>query len=201
MNEAAVLAGKGLTERAACRRLRLLARRVPADQCIVELGAYKGRTTAWLALGASEGLGARVVSVDPWGQVDVPGYDSKWEGGYATGAYSEARAEFDEHMRATGAAVTVLQGTAEAIGRQWFGDQVGLLWHDAQHTAEAVQADLEAWLPHMAEHSTIVCHDACQAAFGVRQGAARALGTGWGVGVVHRWKKKPDRRGTITFTR
>src|SRR5690606_41792884 len=55
----------GLVELAVCQRLRALAAQVPADAAIVGLGAYQGRATGWLLLGASEGQGAHVPTVDP----------------------------------------------------------------------------------------------------------------------------------------
>src|SRR5690606_15270126 len=61
----------GLVENPCCFRLREYAAKVPADQAIVELGAFKGRTTGWLALGASEGNGAVVHSVDPWDEGEI----------------------------------------------------------------------------------------------------------------------------------
>lgn len=210
MNVAAVAAAKGLTEMAACRRLRRMAAKVPADQAIVELGAYMGRTTAWLALGASEGNGAKVWSIDPWdlgADHDTSTIPVRFEGGYASGRYAsdDTYRAFWEHMHATGAAgrVVAVKGHGATSGAHWIGPPVGLLWHDAIHTADAVEADLRAWLPHMADHAVIVCHDAGQPAFGVIEGAGRALADDprwdWEGRVLHRWKKRPDRRGTLTI--
>jgi predicted O-methyltransferase YrrM len=42
-----------------------LAKQVPREQAIVELGSWKGRSTVWLAKGAVAGHGAAVYSIDP----------------------------------------------------------------------------------------------------------------------------------------
>lgn len=201
VNLDAVKAGKGLTERAACRLLAEFASRVPADQAIVELGAYRGRTTGWLCWGASKGNGAQVWAVDPWGAVDPPEYASQLENGYLTGKYASAFDEFDAHIEACGASPRAIRSTADEAGWEWTGPLVGLLWHDAQHTAEAVRADLEAWVPHMADRSVIALHDVCQPAFGVLRGAYAALTPEWGKATIHPWKKHPDRRGVAVFQR
>lgn len=208
MNLDAVKAGKGLTERSACVRLAKIAKRVPRDQAIVELGAFQGRTTAWLAWGSANGHGAPVFSVDPWDLLDVedqPDYAPEWEhhyrdGGYASGVTFDA---YQQHLTATGAKVTPIRAYAEQAGYEWDGPKVGLLWHDAQHTAEAVRADLQAWTPHLASGSTVALHDACQAAYGVIKGAA-VLDTpdfDWAGRRVHKWKKHPDRRGMLVVKR
>lgn len=50
--------------------LRELAMGVPADQAIVEIGTYRGKSACYLADGAAAGNGAHVWTVDPH---DLPG--------------------------------------------------------------------------------------------------------------------------------
>lgn len=207
VNEAAVVAGKGLTERAACRRLRAFAAQVPAGQTIVELGAYMGRTTAWLALGASVGEGATVVSVDPWdlrSQDDWPAGYAAVEPAYASGIYgkSETFTAHRDHLKACGALMRVwtVRGFAADVGHGWKGQPVGLLWHDAEHTADAVAEDLTAWLPHLAPGAVVALHDAGNPRMGVVAGAERVLNTpefDWDGRELHLWRKDPKRRGML----
>lgn len=203
----------GLVELGACERLRVLAREVPAGEAIVELGAYQGRATGWLLLGAQEGQGAHVTTVDPW-TLYKPRPDTPAD---LTALYGrpEAYASFKQHMAEIGAGreqLTVKRGYAANIGAKWTGPRVGLLWHDAEHSADAVAADLAAWLPHLSETAVVVLHDAGNPAYGVVEGALRVLGDGgWqfedadgrlhDVPQVIRWRKNPKRRGLLVARR
>ena len=51
-----------------------LAAEVPNSQVIVEIGAYKGKSSCYLAAGARAGLGALVYSVDLWENGPWPEY-------------------------------------------------------------------------------------------------------------------------------
>jgi len=204
---------KGAVERAVCRRLRVLAQAVAADHRIVELGAFKGRTTGWLALGAEEGNGAVVTTVDPWELRPL----SSWPDGYfdlkVIGEYGQ-RATYDafrEHMTRCGidakgrgaAQVEIRKGYAATVGERW-SSPIGLLWHDAEHTAEAVAADLEVWAPHVVPGGWVVLHDAGNPNFGVVEGAAKVLDNmhwNWRGRRLLRWKKRPDRRGALFVRR
>ena len=190
---------RGQVEYAVCKLLRSLAGAVPADQAIVELGAFCGRSTGWLLLGAQDGHGAHVTTVDPWEQ---------YRGDYYTPehGYLAARAAFEAHMAAIGATAdrhTVIQSTALEAALAWSGPPVGLLWHDAEHSAEAVARDLSAWLPHLAPSATVVLHDAGNPEMGVVRGAARVLDApGWDwPGELIRWRKRPERRGVLIVRR
>jgi hypothetical protein len=208
INERAVTDQKiavGAVENPACWRLREFAKAVPADLAIVELGAYRGRTAGWLALGASEGAGARVYSVDPWD--DKPA--DSWPEGYADRRVkdeygsTDTRLAYLAHLDECGISelVTPIQGFGHEIGKTWDGPKVGLLWHDAEHHAEAVTRDLRAWLPHMADDSVIVLHDAGDPRFGVNQGAKAALSRlkawDWAGRELQLWPKQPDKRGIL----
>jgi hypothetical protein len=191
---------QGLVERSACRILRRLAARVPADQAIVELGAFRGRSTGWLLAGAQRGHGAHVTTVDPWetrtgdyvGQVEGTGV-AAWEA-------------FQAHMTrvgATDAELTVIRGYAAEVAAGWRGPVVGLLWHDAGHGADEVATDLAAWVPHIAPAGVVVLHDVCNPLYGVAAGAARVLDSpGWDwPGRRRAWSKHADRRGVLIVRR
>lgn len=201
----------GSVELAACRRLRALAARVPADQAIVELGVYQGRATGWLLLGAQEGHGAHVTAVDPWG-MRRDGY-SPDSGHYTHPATYQA---FRTHMGRIGVdtgTLTTKRGYARSVATKWRGPQVGLLVHDAEHTAGAVEADLAAWAGHLAEDAAVVVHGASSP--DVRAGVAAALGTEYRQGwrylgpdgwshhepVLIPWVRRPGRRGLVVAHR
>lgn len=203
---AAVKAGRGLTERSACRCLARLAREVPADQVIVELGAFRGRTTAWLAWGAQQGHRAEVYAVDPWDRLIVPEIDGYLEPQYERGEYSDPDtfADFITHLEACGAEAWALRSTAVDAASEWDGPPVGLLFHDALHTADGVAADLAAWVPHLAPACVVALHDVAERRFGVLEGAERVLpdaGFDWEHRKIYRWRKHPERRGLLVVHR
>lgn len=158
----------GLVENPCCHRLREYAAKVPADQVIVELGAFKGRTTGWLALGASEGNGASVVSVDPWGDGVIPEGYIDHVPSVAEYVKSATREAYDAHLAECGISglVQPIQATATAAAADYDGPKVGLLWHDALHRRGDVRDDLRAWLPHLAKDAVVVVHDVGDAVLG-----------------------------------
>lgn len=198
----------GLVENPACWRLRDLAALVPADQAIVELGAFKGRSTGWLALGSSNGNGARVHSVDPWEDGDeIPADYLATAPTVAQYRLTETREAYEAHLDETGirSLVDVHQTTAVQAAVEWDGPKVGLLWHDALHRLGDVRDDIKAWLPHMADQAVIVLHDVGDPSFEVEAGAKAALTKNktlretwdWEGREIQLWPKQPTRRGIL----
>jgi len=198
----------GLVENPCCWALRDLAAEVPADQAIVELGAFKGRTTGWLAMGAQNGPGARVWSVDPWEDgEELPADYQATARTIPDYRLSETRDAYEKHLDETGVRpfVTTVQATAKDAAKTYDGPPVALLWHDAIHTREAVAADLRAWLPHMADNAVVVLHDIGNPAYGVEAGAKAALarrkGWDWDGREMNPWPKQPEKRGFMVVRR
>jgi hypothetical protein len=191
---------RGQVERSALLILRALAAVVPEGQQIVECGAFCGRSTGWLLLGAQDGHGAHLTTVDPWGMR---------KDGYAPSSaeYTDAYPRFRDHMAAIGATpgvLTVKRGYAASCAAKWSGAPVGLLFHDAEHSADAVAADLAAWLPHLADDAVVALHDAGNLEFGVEAGAAVVLDTDgwdWAGRQFTPWGRHPDRRGLLVVRR
>lgn len=145
---------QGLVSPEVGEALARLASVVPADEAIVEVGSFKGKSTCYLAAGSKEGLGAKVFAVDPW---DTPGN--------ATGRFGFAepstRERFIEQIRSMRFAsrVTALQGFAAEVAARWKGLPVGLLFIDADHAERSVRSDFEAWRPHLQDGATVVFDD------------------------------------------
>jgi MMP 1-O-methyltransferase len=127
----------GLISNAEGHRLAGLAAQVPSDQDIVELGSYRGKSTAFLA-----SSGHHVYAIDRWtmGGQRVKGM------GYDDPRTFEA---FWQQLKAVGVAdkVTALRSDSALEGRHW-SHPVGLLFIDADHSEASVRADLAAWEPH-----------------------------------------------------
>lgn len=134
--------------------LRELAAQVPADQAIVEIGSYKGMSTAYLALGAKNGFGAPVFAVDPW---DLPGNV------YGKHGYSApiVREEFETQLRAARVwgQVTPVKAFSTDAARDWTGSPIGLLFIDGDHQERSVRADVEAWTPYLAPGHVLAFDD------------------------------------------
>lgn len=129
------------------------ASQVPADQEIIELGVFQGRSALQLAWGASLGHGAHVTGIDPW---DLPGnvYDPPFT------EESSRRWAF-HHVKTLGFSrrISLVHGFSADVARTYSGPPVGLLYVDGDHTKEGARRDIEAWAVHLAPGATIAVDD------------------------------------------
>jgi predicted O-methyltransferase YrrM len=146
---------------------------VPADQEIVELGVFQGRTALIMAWGARQGHGAHVTAIDPWdteGNVYDPPFTDAASREWAVYRIRELGYTQDiELVQAfsADAAGDWADGLAAARGedRGVFSDAtpwakpVGLLFVDGDHTKEGARRDIEAWAPNLAPGAIIAVDD------------------------------------------
>lgn len=133
---------------------------VPADQEIVELGTYHGKTALVMAWGARQGHGAHVTAIDPW---DLPGNVY----GDEMGDLGSARKWAGYWVRSLGYSndVRLIRAFSHEAAESWSVPEidtvkrVGLLFVDGDHTAEGARRDIEAWAPHLAPGATIAIDD------------------------------------------
>jgi predicted O-methyltransferase YrrM len=143
--------------------LAWLASRVPAGQCIVEIGSYRGRSTCYLAEGAlhsGRDEAVQVFAIDLWGEAPWPQYADP--------------ANYEAFCRAICAlrlrdVVTSMLADSCAVGAAWAGPPIGLLFVDADHTFEAVIGDYHAWERHISPGGLLALHDAADPQWGVRR--------------------------------
>lgn len=133
--------------------LRSMARNIPRDRAIVEIGSFKGMSTCYLAAGAMEGKGATVYAVDPW---DLEG-NIAGKHGYTD---PQVRVVFTQQLEQAGVAqqVVPVQDFGVHAGDHWHGDPVGLLYIDGDHDYSSVWNDFHAWRRHLTR-GAIVCFD------------------------------------------
>lgn len=133
--------------------LRDLAAAVPPGRAIVEIGSFRGKSTAFLADGTRRG-GSHVWAVDPW---DLPGNPYGKHGFSAP----EVREAFERQLRACRlwSRVTPVRAFSTEAAANWSGPPVGLLYIDGDHAESAVRADVAAWSPHLADDHVIVFDD------------------------------------------
>lgn len=145
---------EGLTPDEIGLALADMAVQVPADQAIIELGTYHGRTALQMAWGARQGHGAHLWAFDPW---DLEGNEYE---PYLTDL-AGARAWARHHVRTLGYnnGITLTQAFSVDAAKDWSGPVVGLLFVDGDHSYAATRADILAWAGHMAPGAPIAIDD------------------------------------------
>lgn len=141
----------GLITREVGEYLYITAREVREDRAIVELGSYKGASTAYLAAGSRDGHGPAVYAVDAWAEgVTAP----RW-------SPVATRAEFDAQLRSVGLRgyVTAIRARTTNAALSYDGPPVGLLFVDADHSEPGVLADVRGWRRHLAEDAVVILDD------------------------------------------
>lgn len=121
------------------------------DGCIVEVGAFRGRSTIALSAGAGEGV--PVFSIDP--------HEEMWVDGRLAYSGPRDREAFFEAMIRSGAwkNVNLLNTRSETIAPGW-DTPVALLWIDGDHSEEGVRRDWDAWQSHLIPGSIVAFDDA-----------------------------------------
>jgi predicted O-methyltransferase YrrM len=130
------------------------ATQVPADQEIVELGVFCGRTALQMAWGASLGNGAHVTAIDPW---DLPGnvYDPPF-----TDADSRTWAHHWVQSLGYSDKIRLVHGFSQDVVTTWTDQPpVGLLYVDGDHTKEGAKRDMVLWAPYLAPGAIIAVDD------------------------------------------
>ncbi len=168
---------EGLIHAEEGERLRSLASAVPSGLTIVEVGSYKGQSTAYLATGSREGNGVEVAAVDLW---EEPGAVVSQRHRYQA---RETHLAFLRQIDLAGVSdlVNPYQGASAHVAG-WWRNPVGLLFIDATHTYDGVKADLDAWLPHVVSGGVVALHDWCDRFPGVARAAEEFVAAGVLVG-------------------
>ncbi len=147
---AAVRSLEGKIHDSECALLYDLAARASSG-VIVEIGSYRGQSTAALALGTRAGANLPVYAIEPHEEFR----------GANGGRFGPAdRAAFFRTMLALGTAesVRLVNLSSSVLARGWTLP-VGLLWIDGDHRLEAVESDIACWLPHLVPGGEVAFHD------------------------------------------
>ena len=119
-----------------------------------EVGVRSGKTTEYL-LDTFPTLS--MYAVDAW-QVkprqDRPGFET-----YEQWNFAEIRAEFDARMEPFGERVTVLNMDSLQAATRVEDGSLDFVFIDAEHTYEAVLADIAAWRPKVRSGGLLTGHD------------------------------------------
>lgn len=132
---------------------------VPADQEIVELGVFQGRTALILAWGAKQGYGAHVTGIDAWdleGNTYGPPFNE---------AESERWAQYRIQELGYADRITLVKNFASDAAVIWAtgcgltNRPIGLLFVDDDHSYEGARRAVEDWAPHLAPGAIIAIDD------------------------------------------
>ena len=135
------------------RLLEGYASEVPEDQLIVEIGGYTGRSTCFLAQGAKNGLGAKVMSIDPHGMSG----SERGRGGRFAGDI--VRDTYMRNIRDLGMADRVHAVRSLSSNAPLPSRQIGLLWIDGDHALSAIRSDVRRFAPLLAPGGRLVIDD------------------------------------------
>lgn len=126
---------------------------VPADQEIVELGVFQGRTALMMAWGARQGHGAHLTGIDAWdleGNTYGPPFNE--EGSKSHARYNVMALGYNNH-------ITLINDFAVTAAENWIGQPVGMLFVDDDHSYEGARHAIESWAPHLAPDARIAVDD------------------------------------------
>jgi predicted O-methyltransferase YrrM len=136
-----------------------LARYEAPTATVVEIGSWKGRSTAWLASGLKDRGEGCVYAIDTWlGSKELE--HQKLLMNYAPG---QLRDEFLENMRRLDLSsyVQAVEDTSVSAARKLgLSSPIGLLFIDGAHDYESVRADFESWSPLLAPGGFAIFDDA-----------------------------------------
>jgi hypothetical protein len=124
----------------------------------VEVGAWKGKSTAYMA----EEIKRRLVNVtffavDTWKGMPFGGLDDEVAREYDGDLFPT----FEKNMSRAGVIdyVQPIQGASVEAAKLFDNGSVDFIFIDGDHTTEAVTADLHAWLPKLRADGVIAGHD------------------------------------------
>jgi MMP 1-O-methyltransferase len=154
---------EGWLSEAQGRALHQAAAQASGRGVIVEIGSWKGRSTAWLAHGARD-RGLRVLAVDPH-------VNSRED------PHARTLEAFQENLTRAGVLEVVDQlvmTSAEAV--RLVTAPVELLFVDGDHSVEGARRDAELWLPRVMTGGTVLFHDVASSGYaGPRRVFQRAI--------------------------
>jgi Sulfotransferase family/Methyltransferase domain len=140
------------------------------EGCIVEIGAYRGRSTVTLALGSVAGSRNPVFAIEP---------HENFTGlfGHQFGAID--RGHFMKHMVEYGLfhIVRLINLSSHFLADSW-PMPVGLIWIDGDHKYEAVARDFALWKGKLTAEADVVFHDAIDPESGPGRVAAQIVAGG-----------------------
>lgn len=134
--------------------LYLLARDLAGPGVTVEIGSYKGLSTAALAFGARDGGHEKVHTVDPH-----TGDRQALETAGVERLLSQE--DFQRNIAGAGIAdiVVAYTMTSDELAARWTGTPIRFLFVDGWHSYDAVRSDLRNWVPLVTARGAVLIDD------------------------------------------
>lgn len=127
------------------------AKEVPNDASILEIGAWKGRSSVLLGLGARAGNQARVFSIDP--HTGSPEHKERY-------GEVDTLAEWKSNVESAGLTKTVTpQVMTSKEASYLLKRKIGMVFIDGNHNYDMVKLDFETWFPRLMDGGLIAMHD------------------------------------------
>jgi predicted O-methyltransferase YrrM len=165
---------------------------------LVEIGAWEGRSTAYLARAIElAGRGLSCVVVDTWAGAPGSGLAALAE---SCGGSDAMHALFLANLRAAGLAgrVIVCHQESVAAAEQFRPGQVGFVFFDGDHSEAGLAADLAAWYPRVRPGGVLAGHNLEPNYPGVRAAVTSFFaqqGVAWIERGISWWARVPDPAG------
>ena len=125
-----------------------LAKKVPAESNIVEIGSFCGRSTISLILGSRNGMQAKVHSVDPHLGLTSIHPDSTFPP-FVMNLKEKNLLQY----------VAIHRCNSADLADSWEGGKIGLLFIDADHSYDSVNSDFNLWHKYLLEGALVIFHD------------------------------------------
>lgn len=172
---AAVMAVPGQMRRSEVRCIYDLAANASRAGVIVEIGSFRGLSTAALARGSLRGVRVAVYAVDPH-DYDDPG---TYPGSSGTAYDVSDQRAFSENLFFAGVTDVVRPiSMFSEEARQGWSKPISLLWIDGNHEFEAVLRDFDQWSPFVNKDGFVAFHDAAHPEAGPTRVVQGACATG-----------------------
>ncbi|GMV93086.1 MAG: hypothetical protein AMXMBFR82_28640 [Candidatus Hydrogenedentota bacterium] len=139
--------------------LSLMAEQGPGVGAVVEIGSFKGRSTAWLAYGAKTAGREKVTAIDPFTGSPEHQAGQEWADSDLA-ALGSTLPVFEENLRKLDLFdhVTPVVSTSADAAREWKGP-IRLLFVDGDHSYDGSRLDFELWAPHVVPGGLVALHD------------------------------------------
>lgn len=148
----------GPLSRAEGAMLYTFASELPAGSIIVEIGTLRGKSTAYLGLGAQKS-DSKVYAVDPFdSEIDRQMFEVD-SSKYLIDERKLSREAVRENLDSLGLCKTVelIQGFSTDVAKGWVKGRVDFLWIDGNH--QQAKQDWDSWKPHLSDDARVSFHD------------------------------------------
>jgi predicted O-methyltransferase YrrM len=126
--------------------LNLIAGRVRDSSVVVEVGSYKGKSTAYMCSALSKKNNIKFYAVDTFCSDSMP-VERK-----------DVLDEFLENTKEYKSIISPLRGIAHETAKKW-SLPIDLLFIDGDHSYEAVRTDIEDWVKFVKSGGIVIFHD------------------------------------------